>query len=293
MADNTSVVRSQSEGKGGLTVVAQAIGPTTPKKATAWFLWLLGLYIMLIARAPVEITKEMEAQYMAIMEDAEGIREIRTPIVVKINELDKEMNAHTGGIPLYWRLDEEKSKIVNELWSKRSEYEAELKKVESKIDSIESDAKSKLGLWSNRGLSEARQKFWEKVDAGKAFAKRQTLWDAITSILFTQRRDEESLQFIIRWVLQIAFNFTIGFFLTLINFTFSIIWVIRSFQPSFISGMAFYGLALLGATSVVIGYLLLTCGIAGGGVYVAYKTVSSNHRLRDRRRQQIQHQHYD
>jgi len=96
-------------------------------------------------------------------------------------------------------------------------------------------------------------------------------------------------------VFQIAFNFTIGFVLTLINFTFSIIYVIRSFKPSLVSGLAFYAIALLGAVSVVVGYLLLTCGLAGGGVYVAYKTVSANRRLHGRPRYQIRgrREHYD
>ncbi len=42
-----------------------------------------------------------------------------------------------------------------------------------------SDAKSVVGLWSEVGVGDVRDSFWQKFSAGKAFAKRQTLWDAL------------------------------------------------------------------------------------------------------------------
>lgn len=41
-----------------------------------------------------------------------------------------------------------------------------------------SDAKSKLGVFSEIGVQETRDLFWMKFAQGKGFAKRQTKWDA-------------------------------------------------------------------------------------------------------------------
>jgi len=219
---------------------------------------------------------------MNIMDEAQDQIALRKPLLAKIHSIDAEIYTHTGGIPFTWRFDAEKHKAVSDLSNQREKTMQEIRAINVEIDAIESNAKSKLGIWSSAGVDEVRNKFWEKIDAGKRFAKRQTLWDAFISIL-TQRRDEEAFSFVVRWIFTIAFNFTIGFFLTLVNFMFTVIFVIRSFQPSLISGILFYAVALLGAASVVAGYLMLTVGIAGGGVYVAYKTVSANSRLEGRR----------
>ena len=42
-----------------------------------------------------------------------------------------------------------------------------------------SDAKSVVGLFSEVGVGEVKDSFWDYFSAGKNFAKRQTMWDAM------------------------------------------------------------------------------------------------------------------
>ena len=40
-----------------------------------------------------------------------------------------------------------------------------------------SDAKSVVGVFSEIGVDEVKDSFWQYFGAGKAFAKRQSMWD--------------------------------------------------------------------------------------------------------------------
>jgi hypothetical protein len=80
---------------------------------------------------------------------------------------------------------------------KREEYE------------ITKAAKSQVGITSEYGVQETRDLFWGTFAGGKDFAKRQSMWD----LLFTGLRwgkDEELFSVILRWLIQLMFNVTLG-----------------------------------------------------------------------------------
>ena len=44
-------------------------------------------------------------------------------------------------------------------------------------------ARSKLGIWSESGVGQVRDTFWQAFGRGKLFAQRQTLWDVLFSTM--------------------------------------------------------------------------------------------------------------
>jgi len=42
-----------------------------------------------------------------------------------------------------------------------------------------SDAKKVAGIFSEVGVGEVKDSFWDYFQSGKQFAKRQTMWDAL------------------------------------------------------------------------------------------------------------------
>ena len=74
-------------------------------------------------------------------------------------------------------------------------------------EAITSAAKSEVGIMSQFGVQETRDMFWGVFAGGKEFAKRQSWWDLIFSGL-RWGRDEQLFSVILRWLIQLLFNFT-------------------------------------------------------------------------------------
>ena len=71
-------------------------------------------------------------------------------------------------------------------------------------------AKAKVGVYSEYGVGEARSLFWERFGQGKAFATRQSKWDALFMGLSAMGRDESLPSYLLRLLLNVLFNFTLG-----------------------------------------------------------------------------------
>ena len=67
--------------------------------------------------------------------------------------------------------------------------QAQLSEVEAQDYAKLSDARAEVGIFSEYGVAEARDMFWDKFEDGKNFAKRMTTYDAIGAGL-TMSRDE-------------------------------------------------------------------------------------------------------
>jgi hypothetical protein len=113
-------------------------------------------------------------------------------------------------------------------------------------------AKSKLGLFSEYGVEETRNLFWERFGQGKGFAQRQTKWDALFFGISAMGRDEKLVSYIFRLLISFLFNFTIGVVGAVTVFIFNLYSLIQTFQAGFLSGMAFFGLASLAAISFAL-----------------------------------------
>ena len=80
-----------------------------------------------------------------------------------------------------------------------------------------------VGIMSEYGVQETRDMFWGVFSGGKDFAKRQSMWD----LLFTGLRwgkDEELFSVVIRWLVQLLINFTIGMVGALVVFIAKVGW---------------------------------------------------------------------
>jgi hypothetical protein len=140
-------------------------------------------------------------------------------------------------------------------------------------------AKAKLGLFSEYGVEETRQYFWEKFAQGKGFATRQTKWDALFMGISAMSRDENLISYLLRVALSMLFNFTIGMFGAVIAFIFGLGYILQSFQAGFLSGTIFFLFASLAAISFAISWLIGLYALTAGTAYVGLKLVASNMRL--------------
>jgi hypothetical protein len=86
---------------------------------------------------------------------------------------------------------------------------ADMKVLEGKELAALKLAKREVGLTSDYAVQETRDMFWRTFQGGKSFAKRQSMWDLLT-IGFSRRRDEEMMSAVLRWLMNVMFNFTLG-----------------------------------------------------------------------------------
>ena len=93
-----------------------------------------------------------------------------------------------------------------------------------------SDIKSRVGVMSVYGVQEARDLFWGTFAGGKKFAQRQSMWDLLFMGLNSTRRDENMLGVILKWVVQLLFNFTLGLCGALVVFVCKLWSVITTYQ---------------------------------------------------------------
>ncbi|CAN0449347.1 unnamed protein product, partial [Laminaria digitata] len=110
-----------------------------------------------------------------------------------------------------------------------------------------------------------------QVSGGKQFAKRATMWDALFVGVGTLRRDEGIASVIAKIAFRFVVNLTMGLFMAVIQFLFSVWQIIWSYNPDPLSTMAFFAMASLGAVSLLATWLLGMAAVGVGGVYAVAK----------------------
>jgi len=139
------------------------------------------------------------------------------------------------------------------------------------------DAKKQIGIFSEYGVQETRDVFWQYFAGGRQFGQRQTMWDLIFAG-FRWGRDEELFTVICRWLIELAFNFTIGLVMALVGFLFGVWGVISSYQPGLLTGLCFYSAAAITAISCVATYLICLYGATAGSIAVVAKVAVDHNR---------------
>ncbi|KNC86740.1 hypothetical protein SARC_01119 [Sphaeroforma arctica JP610] len=196
-----------------------------------------------------------------------------------------------------WRAEHEYRQSQGFLWScsgpcpeLKEEYHLalqEFNQAEAEYNQGISDAKREVGLFSSYGVEETRNMFWGKFSSGQRFAKRQTMWDAMFMGIGAMTRDETMGSYILRVVMNMILNFTIGLIGALIGFWWGLWGLITSYQASTWQGLFFFVLAGLAGWSMVsatIGGLVM--GTAGS-LYVMQKIAAAN-QIEGQRRGQSQ-----
>jgi len=147
-----------------------------------------------------------------------------------------------------------------------------------------SDAKNVAGLFSEVGVGEVTDSFWEYFASGKRFAKRQSWWDAIFIGFRSMGRDEHFSEYVLRMLMQVLINFSMGLLMALVIFIFGLWNIIQTYQPNPITALVFFVTAVCAAFAFVSTYLLTLYGAAAGGLYGMVKMAESSGRLENGRR---------
>lgn len=154
-----------------------------------------------------------------------------------------------------------------------------------------SDAKNVAGLFSEIGVGEVKDSFWQYFTAGKSFAKRQSMWDIMFMGIRKMSRDESTLEYIVKVIIQVLINFSMGLVMTFILFVISLWGIIKTYQPNPLIALAFFIGATCAAFAFVSTYLFAVFGAAAGGIYGVAKIVESNARIEQGNQRQYVHQH--
>jgi len=161
-----------------------------------------------------------------------------------------------------------------------------------------SDAKSIAGVFSEVGVDEMKDSFWSYFSAGKQFAKRQSMWDlmfmGMRSMMSRRARDESTMEYVIKILMNVLINFSIGLIMSLVFFIIGLWTIIKSYQPNPIVAVVAFVCASCAAFSFVATYLAAMYGAAAGGLYGLAKvaeTQSRQGRINDGRRQREQYMH--
>lgn len=187
----------------------------------------------------------------------------------------------------FWRFREPHKTIVRDREKSVNEYKSKLDHLDAERERKMTKAKQFVGIWSDYGMDDVRNRFWGAYDKGKMFAQQQTFYHMIMYVL--SGRNEDILSTILNWVFVALANFTTGLIGSLFYFMFSLIGMIYSYQPDPFSAVAFFVLGILGAASVVASYLIGVYGMVASGMYVVSKAAARN-ALQDEARHHIRYE---
>lgn len=255
--------------------------------------YALGLILLIVFQGGRPLTHQQHVEYNRIMDSI---------------DLDAEAQATED----YWRARQAYDATRGWFWSCDSlctrnqkhmqQKERVLTAVRQESAARQSDAKSVAGLFSDVGIFEVKDTFWQKFHAGKQFAKRQSMWDAMFMGIrsMSRGRDESMVEFGLKMLMQVLLNFSMGLIGALVFFVLSLWGIVRSYQANPIIAVLFFCGAAIAAFSFVVSYLLAVYGAAAGGVYALLKvgeTASRGQINQDQQRQRVQYgnnrPHYD
>lgn len=155
------------------------------------------------------------------------------------------------------------------------------------------DAKQEIGIFSEEGVAEAREGFWMKFNQGKRFATNQSKWDLIFTGISAIGKNEKIGSFLLRILLNVVFNFTIGIVGAVFGFIVSIFWLLYDYRVGILQGTAFFVLASTAALSFLVTILIALYAGAAGTVYVGAKALSTQLRISGPREERRTLHHLD
>lgn len=160
-----------------------------------------------------------------------------------------------------------------------SEKQFQYNELERGIKKEMSNAKAGVGIFSEYGVSETRELFWRRFTQGKSFAQRQSTWDALFMGLSAMGRDESMLSYLMRLLLSVLFNFTVGMVGAVVAFIFNLYGLITAYQVPIYYAITFFILASLAAISFAVTWIIGIYAVAAGAVFVGAKAIAANMRI--------------
>ena len=154
-----------------------------------------------------------------------------------------------------------------------------------------SDAKAVANLFSEVGVDEVKESFWNYFQSGKDFAKRQNMWDAMFMGIRHMSRDESTVEYLLRVSMQVLVNFSVGLLMALGFFAFGLWSIISNYRANPVVAVALFVCAALAAYSFVVMYLLAIYGATAGGLYEIAKLAQTSQNARNQQERQHQYMH--
>lgn len=253
----------------GLALVKTLAGRAwkSPKVKTGVSLWAIGMFFMLLAPGLTTVTPAMKREYETRMLNAANMPEFQDAYV---QYMEAQSYADEAKV-WFWRFREPYNEIVPQRQKLADKWQVEMNRLDAIREQQMKDAKAYVGLWSDFGMAEVRQRFWDAYDKGKVFAQQQTFYHTIMRVLSS--RDEDVVSLLVNWIFVALTNFTTGLLGSLFYFFFSLVSMVYSYQPDPFSALAFIVLGFVGAASVIASYLVGIYGMVASGAYVISKVV--------------------
>jgi len=278
MAQSAELARTRNN---DTTIAFRDILPKpTPFNVSFFGLWMLGMFVMLLAPALVPVDEASLNIHHEKMMEAKGV-----DVYDAVEQLRFAQEGLYRAKVWPWQWNAENTRLYDNEKHNVQQARIYLDGLLAQQYAIQKEGKQAVGLWSEFGLQEMRDKFWENINWGAGIAKRQTYYQAFFSMfsMMGGRRDENMLGVILQWVMRILFNFTFGLMMACFSFIISVPSMIDSYGASFMSSFAFMMLAVLGAASVVLTILTCMWGTVAGAGYVAVTQAIKHQRLQDGR----------
>jgi len=232
--------------------------------------WLLGLFLLCFATG-LAVAPEQEEKYSQIVSKIDHDKTLRAERQLYIAEEEYYRSKGWFSCDAY----------CMEKYNRMLEAESTYKKIKAVNEAQLSKAKAEVGVFSEYGVQEARDLFWGIFAKGKGFSQKSSWYDLIFMGIDSMGRDEQLLSFIIRWIFQLAMNFTIGMTGTLIAFVWYLWSMVTTYQPNVFVATAFFALATITATSLIVTFLVGLYFSAAGSAFVIVKAAGPNFRLGD------------
>jgi len=287
-SSETRLVQPGEAAQAAVVVLAKGVYGTAKRHKKISLTWIFGLVLTMFASG-FRVTPEQAQKYEASMERAE----MSEPIRLAAHRHRRLEQKHYDSKGWFWSCDAacQRNKRMADMALR------ELHDLQRQEALLISDVKAQVGIFSEFGVAETRERFWSIFSGGKAFAKRQSMWDLLFLAInsSSSRRDENVIGILLKYVLQLLFNFTLGLVGAFVVFVFQLYNLVFSYQPNPLTGLVYVLFAAIAAASVVATYLfaMYLCAATGATAIGAAATAQARidqHHGGDRR--YIPHQSY-
>jgi hypothetical protein len=253
--------------------------------------FVLGWVVLLLVGSGTALTVQQHLQYNQIMDTIDLRAEYDAA-----DDYSRSRQAYLASKGWFWSCDG----TCQRLKGRMQDAESQLTAIRQEGQARMSDAKSVVGLWSEVGVGEVKDSFWQYFSMGHKLAKRQTMWKVLFMGMrqMSRGRDESWVEFGLKVLSQVLLNFSMGLVMALVMFIIGLWAIVRSYESNPVVAVLFFVASAVAACSFVATYLLAVYGAAAIGVYGVVKLAESSTRAQIANQQNNQNQrrqrwHYD
>ena len=193
----------------------------------------------------------------------------------KLLKAERLYNEHKG----WFSCDPECMKYYEQV----GDLKKRLAELKENRNTLAKQAKMTVGVWSNYGISEIRNAFWDAWEQGKEAARRMTMFDSIFIALGSMgsynNRDDPFLVTVLQILVQYIMNLTVGLFTSLVIFLIETWYIITSYGPSILSAVALFFLVVCSSVATVATAVGGLFGGLFGSVYFLMRNAEKRARL--------------